>query len=383
MGRICDISASNRESEIKQMAVDALWEMIVAPASADNRWNGEADIIQLQDGRLLLGWTEFYAGSSADDAPARLTGRISADGGKSWGEKYTLVENDGGCNVLEVSFLRLTNGDIALFHLQKNTKETDCRIMMRISIDDGQTFGPAKQLSPDNLYTGLTNGRCIRLRSGRILLEAYDGIKKPIETWDGEWGGTCYCCLSDDEGATWHDSGRIRPADTIDAELITDERFRRGGKSHGGEHACIELKDGSVMMLMRTALDGQYKSISEDGGETWSTPVPTQLKGTPAPIAVSRILTTGDLLAIWNNNLDTPRSSSNRNRTPLTSAISTDEGETWEHFRNIEEHSTDADAWAYPAVTWVGDRALVTYFAYCKDSLPLKLTALSADWFYG
>ena len=362
------------------MAKDALWEMIVAPTSADNRRNTEADIIQLQDGQLLLGWTEFYAASGADHAPARLVGRVSADAGRSWGRKYTLVENDGGCNVMEVNFLRLKSGDIALFHCQKNTEQGDARIMMRAATDEGKTFGPARQLSPDNLYTGLTNGRCIRLRNGRILLAAWDGILQPMETWDGEWGGTSYCCLSDDDGATWRDGQRVRP-EVTGAERLTDERLTRG-KSYGAENACVELKDGSVMMLMRTGLDGQYKSISADAGETWSTPVSTQLKGTPAPVAISRIPTTGDLLAIWNNNLDTPCAPGNRNRTPLTSAISRDEGETWEHFRNLEEHSADADSWAYPAVTWVGDRALVTYFAYCADGLPLKLTALSADWFY-
>ena len=363
------------------MPADALWEMVVAPTSSENRRNSEADIIQLGDGRLLLGWTEFYQGSGADHAPARLVGRVSTDGGRSWGEKYTLVENDGRCNVMEVNFTRLGTGEIALLHCQKNAQPKDARVMMRVSADEGRTFGPAKQLSPPNLYTGLTNGRCIRLQSGRILLAAWDGIMMPIETWDGEWGGTSYCCISDDEGEHWHDGQRVRPG-AADGVRVTDERLAPG-RNYGGESACIELENGSVMMLMRTGLDGQFKSISEDGGETWSTPVPTPLKGTPAPVAITRIPTTGDLLAIWNNNLDTPPSPGNRNRTPLTSAVSSDEGETWEHLRNLEEHSAEADSWAYPALTWVDDRALVTYFAYYPDSLPLKLTALSADWFYG
>jgi hypothetical protein len=45
--------------------------------------------------------------------------------------------------------------------------------MMRTSADDGKTWSDAKQLSPAGKYTGLTNGRCIRLRTGRILLEAW------------------------------------------------------------------------------------------------------------------------------------------------------------------------------------------------------------------
>ena len=324
------------------------FEVIVAPAEGNNPRNSEAAIIELTDGRLLLGWTEFYESSGADHAPARLVGRVSADRGKTWGTKYTLVENDGGCNVMEVNFLRLRDGRIALFHGQKNTELTDCRIVMRTSSDEGKTFRSEKQLSPEGAYTGLTNGRGLRLSTGRIL----------IEVWEGE---TCYCCLSDDDGETWRDSRRIRPAD-------------------GGcwENACVELKDGRVLMLMRTGLGGQYKSVSADGGESWSSPEPPPQLGTAAPVSISRIPATGDLLAIWNNNPDT-YATNNTNRNPLTSSVSEDEGERWTHFRDLEE--APDDAWAYPAVTWVDDCALVTYFTY-KGGHSLKLRGIPLDWFY-
>jgi predicted neuraminidase len=126
-------------------------------------------------------------------------------------------------------------------------------------------------------------------------------------------------------------------------------------------------------MLMRTQQGGQYKSISEDGGETWSQPVPTALVGSPAPVSISRVPTTGDLLAIWNHNPGSGK------RNPLTAAISKDEGETWESFRNIEDDP--GDAWAYPAVTWVDNRALLTYFNY-TGGLSLQLKILAASWFY-
>lgn len=328
----------------------ALFDLTIAPATPRNSRNSEGAIIQLQNGDLLLGWTEFYGGSGADHAPARLVGRISNDGGRTWGEKYTLIENDGGCNVMEVNFLRLRNGGIALFYCQKNSELTDCRVMVRVSADEGRTFGTARQLSPPGEYTGLTNGRSLRLRSGRILVEAWGGGV-------GTWGdGNSYCIISDDDGATWRDGQRIRPADGECWEPI-----------------AIELRDGRVMMLLRTRLGGQYASFSEDGGESWSTPVPTALTGSAAPAAITRIPGTGELLAIWNHNApDATR------RNPLTAAVSVDEGETWENVRNIEE-SPD-DAWAYPAVTWVEDTALVTYFTY-KGGHSLKLKALSASWF--
>jgi len=320
------------------------FQMVVAPAAGQNPRNSEAAIVPLNDGTLLLAWTEFYGGDGADHAPARIVGLTSSDGGRTWGGKYTLVENDGGCNVMEVNFLRLKTGALALFYCQKNSEEKDCRVMMRTSTDEGRTFGPAKQLSPDGKYTGLTNGRSLRLQSGRILLEAWEA-------------GDSYCYLSDDDGETWREGGRVQPA---------------GGPSY--EPACIELKDGRVLMLMRTGLGSQFISLSNDGGETWTAPEPTALEGTAAPVHLSRVPTTGDILAIWNHNPGAP------SRNPFTAAISKDEGETWEQFRNIEDAA--GDAWAYPAVTWVGDRALVTYFNYA-GGLSLWLRSIPAGWFYG
>jgi len=328
-----------------QMAPDDVFHLVVAPVGPDNPRNSEGAIAPLRAGGLLLGWTEFYAGNGADHGPARLVGRVSQDGGRTWGEQYTLVENDGGCNVMEVNFARLRSGALALFYCQKNTESTDCRVMMRTSTDEGHTFGPAKQLSPDGKYTGLTNGRCLRLASGRLLLEA----------WEGD---DSYCCLSDDDGETWRDSARVRP---------------EGGPCY--EPACVELKDGRVLMLMRTGLGSQFRSISGDGGQTWSRPEPTALACTPSPVSLSRIPTTGDLLAIWNHDANSAVA-----RNPLTAAVSRDEGETWEHFRNLEDRPDDR--WAYPAVTWVGERALVTYFNY-GGGLSLQLKGIPAAWFYG
>jgi Neuraminidase (sialidase) len=318
------------------------YRLVVAPVGDKNPRNSEAAIVPLKDGSLLLGWTEFYAGSGDDHGPARISGKISKDNGKTWGEKFTLVENDGGCNVMEVNFLRAKDSRLMLFHCQKNTESTDCRVMMRTSGDEGKTWSAAKQISPDNKYPGLTNGRGIRLSNGRILLEAWEG-------------GDSYCYLSDDDGATWRESQRVKPGDG------------------SWEPACIERKNGEVLMLMRTGLGGQYKSISKDGGETWSAPVASQLAGTAAPVSISKIPTTGNLLAVWNHN---PGGSK---RNPLTCAISKDEGETWEHFRDIE--SAPDDAWAYPAVTWVKNNAVLTYFNYAGgDSLILRI--VPAAWFY-
>ena len=49
-----------------------IFHFTVAQANSKNPRNSEADIIELKDGRLLLGWSEFYGESSADDGNARI-----------------------------------------------------------------------------------------------------------------------------------------------------------------------------------------------------------------------------------------------------------------------------------------------------------------------
>ena len=80
------------------------------------------------------------------------------------------------------------------------------------------------------------------------------------------------------------------------------------------------------------------------------------------------------MLAVWNNDIGSPRA-----RNPLTAAISRDDGKTWEHFRNVADAA--GDAFAYPSVTFVGDRALLTYFNY-QGGISLFLQGIPVKWFY-
>jgi hypothetical protein len=127
----------------------------------------------------------------------------------------------------------------------------------------------------------------------------------------------------------------------------------------------LRLKSGGLAL---------FQTISEDGGVTWGAARLLALRGTAAPISIERIPKTGDLLAVWNNDLGSPRA-----RNPLTAAISRDDGQTWEHFRNVADAA--GDAFAYPSVTFVGDRALLTYFNY-QGGISLWLQGIPVKWLY-
>ncbi len=333
------------------MAQTRTEDFTVAPAGPGNSRNSEAAIIHRKDGSLLLAWTQFYGVSGSDEAPAKIVGKVSRDGGRTWGPEWTLVRNDGGCNVMEVYFLRLNDGRLALFHCQKNTPDTDCRIIMRTSSDEGLTWSDGRELTEAGHYIALTNGRGLRLKSGRILVETWEAI-----SWQKPNNVVAFCLISGDDGKTWRRGGNMAlPNDFLD------------------EPCAVELKDGRVLMLARSERGAQYASFSSDGGETWSKPEPTALAGPSAPVYVTRIPKTGDLLAIWNHN---PK---NATRRPLTAALSKDEGKTWSGFRDIL--NADGEQYAYPAITWDKGNALLTYFTY-RGGLSLQLKIIPQEWFY-
>ena len=132
------------------------------------------------------------------------------------------------------------------------------------------------------------------------------------------------------------------------------------------EPTVVELQDGRLLCFLRNSNARIYQSHSDDGGVHGTEPQPTELPAPESPALLKRIPSTGDLLLIWNN----VASKSNWPRTPLSAAVSKDEGRTWTNFRDIDNRA-DHDA-AYPSVTFIGDEALVAYYtrptSWARDS---------------
>ena len=82
-------------------------------------------------------------------------------------------------------------------------------------------------------------------------------------------------------------------------------------------------------------------------------------------MSVKHIPQSGDLLAIWNDqsgvfDLPAPQSSS-QGRTPLVSAISKDEGQSWEHHQLLE--GAPDHGFCYTAIHFIDDAVLLAYCA--------------------
>ena len=338
--------------------------LVIEPGEGNPR-NSEGDIIELEDGRLCLIYTRF-TGGSGDHAAADLAMRTSDNGGKSWSDDSVVVQRTEGLNVMSVSLLRLASGEIALFYLRKTSKE-DCRPLMCISTDEAETWSkPTVCITDEVGYYVLNNDRAMQLQSGRLILPVA-WHQAPGQARDT--AGVIMCYLSDDNGKTWRRSKDSFKGYSPDGQRIIVQ-----------EPGVVELKDGRLMMFMRTNAGSQYVCYSQDAGEMWTKPKPSNLASPLSPASIERIPWTGDLLCVWNDHSGTHEYPAGR-RTPLCLAISKDEGKTWSTSRIIEGNP---DGWyCYTAITFVRNRALLAYCAGDKEIgglNRLKVLALSRDW---
>jgi len=307
------------------------------PPRPRNPRNSEGDFLELRDGRLLFAYSRFTGGSE-DHSKAEIAARFSRDGGKTWTRRdRILITGEGDMNVMSVSLLRMADGEVGLFYGRKNALD-DCRIWLRRSRDEAKSFGPPVLCIPDPGYFVLNNDRVVRLSSGRLVVPtARHNV--PGGRWTARGVASCY--LSDDDGRTWRRSR---------SELEGPTKARCGLQ----EPLVVELKGGRLMMLCRTDLGCQFRSTSKDGGETWSRPTRTSILSPVSPASVARIPSTGDLLMVWNE-------TATGRRTPLTVALSRDEGKTWREALTVED---DPGGWfCYTAIHFSGDRVLLAYCA--------------------
>lgn len=336
----------------------------VYPATAANPRYSEGSIAVLKDGSLVYATTEFVGGG-ADHAAARIVARVSRDGGRTWSDARVLQENTGKQNVMSVTLRRLSpgtyDGPLGMFYLIKNGSD-DLKVWQRISTDEARSFGDPILVTNGPGYHVMNNDRVSLLSSGRLIcpISWTDDVFKAGR---GHFISRCY--FSDDGGQTWR-----RSSDQVDQP-------KRGAM----EPEVVELEDGKLLMIVRTQLGRIATSASTDGGDHWSAAGELPLQSPESPATIRRVPTTGDLLLIWNN-VYAAGASHGGKRTPLTAAISSDGGRSWQHVRNLEEDANQA--YAYTSITFHRDRALLSY--YVADSttgrISSRFRSLPVSWFY-
>lgn len=356
---------------VNALAVEKIVDKVLYPHDPAKqgvyRWS-EGSTISLDGKQHLMMLVTALGFGGHDDTAGDILRVDSYDGGLTWTpqDKITVFQkNIGKSNIQSPSLLRLNERELLCFFIVTDKSRIDAGTWMKRSTDNGKTWSDPKRL-PYEGYGGLSSDRAYLTSKGRIILPSWvsmDGLKSTF----------AYCHYSDDRGKTWKKTA-----------LLATPKDSTGRKTNPAaeEPTVVELKDGRLMMFLRTYLKSLFVSYSSDNGTTWSKPV---CSGIPAAGAMPtlRRMPNGDLLLIWNwapeEKIIGPWP---RNR--ISSAVSTDDGKTWSSLRHLDGGEDFAGKITMANVAFCNGNAVVTYSKSetGKNAYSWRLQVMPIKWFY-
>lgn len=277
----------------------------------------------------------------------------SHDYGLSWQEFYTPSHSPGACvrspwsgdwiTILDISFLRR---DLEL----KNTP---------MGLSDGLYVCRSKEGIDAKFETMMIPiyKNFIMVRQP-IPLKRYKRWLLPTHYKDSDGVNHIVVLRSDDDGYSWKET---QLKDVPACPILKHHKGLRW-QTYGCEPTIVELSDGKVWMLIRTSHNFHFESYSNDGGITWTAPVPSRFYACNTTPTLFK-LTDGRILFFWCNTIPLPEIDHSQcsyledwerngfgedvftNRDIIHAAISDDDGITWIGFRELflNERRNDSD----------------------------------------
>ena len=246
---------------------------------------GSAQPLLLADGRLFCAIVEGGVVKST----------FSTDRGKTWTAPELLDKHpDAAVKPGRPAMLQAHDGTLWVFYYgyvkydAKNPAACDSDVWAVRSTDGGKTWTGRRRVFDG--YVGMLQG-AIQTKSGNLVVPLCH-FHEPTRFIGG-------CAVSTDNGKTWLFAG---PVD-IGPEADAKQRIPYNGGAM--EPTIVELRDGRILMLLRTITGRMWRSESRDGGLTWARPQPSDFScgGT---IYITRLFS-GRLALAWNPaNWDAP-----------------------------------------------------------------------------
>ena len=246
--------------------------------------------------------------------------RRSTDGGHTWSEPYTIAQGTGYNHGFGDCVLAWTNDDNGLIAgfvggvgLWNSTPSNPIRSYIARSYDNGQTW-----TEPEDITDFIFGSNCV-VPEHRTWRASFFGSGNGLITSTGRimfvaairettaQSLSNYAVYSDDNGITWHVSGRASVS--------------------GDEAKVTELVDGRILMSIRHNGKRWY-NISNDGGETWQSYTSTWNDIT-APACNGDMIRYTSVNQGFNKNRLLHSVPFGSSRTDVSVYISYDEGETW------------------------------------------------------
>ncbi|MGL4738066.1 MAG: sialidase family protein [Cellulosilyticaceae bacterium] len=274
--------------------------------------------------------TYYETRLGASDWSTRGVGvRRSEDGGITFLERQMVVY-DEKVAINNPVMIASRDGSVHLLW-QKDYRE----LFYQVSKDDGATFSePASILEAVEAFKSeydwslfaVGPGHGIELQNGRLVVPIWLARGEG----DNHFPTQVSTIISDDGGQTW-----------VCGEVIYGSERTEDDFAWPNETQAVELTDGRVLLNIRHngKLHYRYKSVSVNGKDQFSTPVPDM--NLPDPICFGSVLRAKeDILFV---NCAHNDACGWAPRINLTVRLSEDDAKTWKYAKQIAEVSAYAD----------------------------------------
>lgn len=244
----------------------------------------------------------------------------------AWSEPRVLVDTPGRADGNSVLWLDGA-GVLRLWYVTMEGRGwATCPVRERSSSDGGRTWGLDR-------YVRRERGWMVRNEpqhlDGRILMPMYD---------ERDW--SAFTLVSEDGGSTWAQSDPVR----ADVGII--------------QPAIAPLGDGRLLMFLRSRGGVVYRSLCSNRlGRVWTEPEPTSLPNPNSAVELIR-LNSGALLAVFNPTA--------QGRSPLRVALSQDDGESWDVWRDLE---TEPGEFSYPTALQTPDGLIHVLYTWRRETI--------------
>jgi predicted neuraminidase len=226
------------------------------------------------------------------------------------------------------------------------------RVQLKLSKDRGETWSDASVLS--NEPGTMVRSKPIVLSDGHYLLPAYHETGHDQELVGADSVSTFF--RFDPKARAWTETGRIRsPKGNI-------------------QPSPVEVEPGHVIAFCRRGGDYDPMTVgyivraeSLDGGKTWTEGKDSEFPNPNAAVEALK-LRSGKILLIYNDSFN--------RRTPLTVAVSTDNGKTFPVKKNIAEGKND---YGYPVAFQARDGKIHVVFTSERRKV-VNHAVFDEDW---
>ncbi len=324
-----------------------------------------SSIVQLSENRFMATW---YAGTEekAKDTCIACSYFTNETG---WGTARTMAKTPDYSDGNGILFID-HSGKLWFFW---NTIRDEHRSLVRFpwactdnkyiqSTNFGHTWSDPVPLFSEQIGWNFKN-KAIYLNNGFILIPMYDEVQ-----------ARSVIAISENNGLSWSPSQFI---ETDQDQPNKEQFFAKGAETEepiipifqNSQPTLFQRRDGAVVALLRTVNLGYiHKAISTDFGFTWSESEPISLPNPDAGIDCVK-LENGHVVLAFNN--------SKTGRTPLTLALSRDDGETWATVKNLEDEPRAE--FSYPAIIQDAQGRIHVTYTYKRKNI--RHVILDEKWF--